>query len=90
LGAKYGRRILGISALAMTHLACAGRFADDPNPGCDGEAFRSAGGSSAGTWPLRFDCGTEDPLVEANRRLHSDLTAHGVRHRYQEFPGYHS
>jgi S-formylglutathione hydrolase FrmB len=32
----------------------------------------------------------EDPLIEANRRLHDDLTAHGVTHRYQEFPGYHS
>jgi enterochelin esterase-like enzyme len=94
LGAKYGRRVLGISAhSAMTHLAEAGRFVDDPQSGLRSERH------SVAWWlirhrttlaPLRFDCGTEDPLVEANRRLHADLTAHGVSHRYQEFPGYHS
>jgi putative tributyrin esterase len=94
LGAKYGRRVLGISAhSAMTHLTEGGRFMDDPQSGLQTAAH------SVGWWlirnratlaPLRFDCGTEDPLVEANRRLHADLTAHGVSHRYQEFPGYHS
>ena len=94
LGAKYGRRVLGISAhSAMTHLTEGGRFVDDPQSGLQTAAH------SVGWWlirnratlaPLRFDCGTEDPLVEANRRLHADLTAHGVSHRYQEFPGYHS
>jgi putative tributyrin esterase len=94
LGAKYGRRILGISAhSAMTHLTESGRFLEDPQSGLQSDKH------SVGWWlirhratlaPLRFDCGTEDPLIEANRRLHSDLTAHGVTHRYQEFPGYHS
>jgi enterochelin esterase-like enzyme len=94
LGAKYGRRILGISAhSAMTHLTESGRFVEDPLSGLRTDKH------SVGWWlirnraalaPLRFDCGTEDPLVEANRRLHADLTAHGVTHGYQEFPGYHS
>lgn len=94
LGAKYGRRILGISAhSAMTHLAEAGRFVDDPESGLRTDQH------SVLWWlirhrstlaPLRFDCGTEDPLIEANRRLHADLDAHGVEHRFQEFPGYHS
>jgi len=94
LGAKYGRRILGISAhSAVTHLAEAGRFHDDPQSGLRTDKhpvgwwlLRNRGSLA----PLRFDCGTEDPLIEANRRLHDDLTAHGVSHRYQEFPGYHS
>ena len=94
LGAKYGRLILGISAhSAMTYLAEKGRFVEDPMSGLQTDKH------SVGWWlmrnraalaPLRFDCGTEDPLIEANRRLHADLTAHGVTHRYQEFPGYHS
>jgi len=94
LGAKYGRRVFGISAhSAMTHLAESGRFLDDPQSGLQSDRH------SVGWWlirnraslaPLRFDCGTEDPLIDANRRLHADLTAHGVSHRYQEFPGYHS
>jgi enterochelin esterase-like enzyme len=94
LGAKYGRRILGISAhSAMTYLTEKGRFLEDPQSGLQADKH------SVGWWlmrnraalaPLRFDCGTEDPLIEANRRLHADLTAHGVTHRFQEFPGYHS
>jgi len=94
LGAKYGRRIVGISAhSAVTHLAESGRFIDDAQSGLRTDKH------SVGWWlirnratlaPLRFDCGTEDPLIEANRRLHADLIAHEVPHRYQEFPGYHS
>lgn len=40
--------------------------------------------------PLRFDCGTEDPLIEANRALHAALAAAAIPHVYQEFPGDHS
>lgn len=94
LGAKYGRRVLGISAhSAMTHLAESGRFEDDPQSGLQTERHSVAWWlirHRATLAPLRFDCGTEDPLVAANRRLHADLTAHGVAHRYEEFPGYHS
>ncbi len=39
--------------------------------------------------PLRFDCGTEDPLIGHNRQLHTDLVRAGIRHEYQEFPGGH-
>lgn len=38
---------------------------------------------------LRFDCGTEDPLIEPNRELDRQLTAAGVPHTYEEFPGGH-
>lgn len=44
-----------------------------------------------GPWPaLRFDCGTEDALLEGNRALSATLTAAGVAHEYREFPGGHS
>ncbi len=39
--------------------------------------------------PLRFDCGLQDDLLESNRRLHKALTAAGVPHLYEEFPGGH-
>jgi S-formylglutathione hydrolase FrmB len=39
--------------------------------------------------PLRFDCGTEDSLIEENRLLHRQLTELGVPHTYEEFPGNH-
>jgi hypothetical protein len=38
---------------------------------------------------LRFDCGTEDLLIEANRRLHADLNARRGP-RLPGVPGYHS
>jgi len=38
---------------------------------------------------IRFDCGTEDPLIEANRELHRTLTQLHVPHVYEEFSGAH-
>jgi putative tributyrin esterase len=40
--------------------------------------------------PLRFDCGTEDPLIEHNRELTRELKRAGIAHTYAEFPGGHS
>ncbi len=39
--------------------------------------------------PFRFDCGTEDWLLEPNRALHSGLEGSGIPHVYEEFPGAH-
>ena len=39
--------------------------------------------------PIRFDCGLADPLLEANRELHSFLEQRGVVHTYQEYSGGH-
>ena len=39
---------------------------------------------------LRFDCGSEDILIEHNRTLHRDLEAAGITHVYEEFPGGHT
>ena len=40
--------------------------------------------------PLRFDCGTEDILIEHNRTLHRDLQTAGIPHVYEEFSGGHT
>lgn len=40
--------------------------------------------------PLRFDCGTEDVLIEPNRQLHRELEELGIPHDYQEFGGEHT
>ena len=40
--------------------------------------------------PLRFDCGSEDQLIEFNRDLSRQLKQAGVQHLYEEFPGGHS
>lgn len=39
--------------------------------------------------PLRFDCGCDDPFLEANRELHQALLARGIAHQYAENPGGH-
>jgi enterochelin esterase-like enzyme len=39
--------------------------------------------------PFRFDCGTEDFLIEPNRELHHELERAGIAHEYAEFPGTH-
>lgn len=39
--------------------------------------------------PIRFDCGTEDPFLAANRGLHRALSEEGIGHLYVERPGGH-
>jgi S-formylglutathione hydrolase FrmB len=38
---------------------------------------------------IRFDCGTEDFLIEHNRDFHAHLDKLGIAHEYEEFPGSH-
>lgn len=38
---------------------------------------------------LRLDCGTEDFLLEDNRKFHAQLTEMGYDHEYAEYPGGH-
>jgi putative tributyrin esterase len=39
--------------------------------------------------PIRFDCGTGDPLLEYNRQLASQMKDAGIPHLYEEFAGGH-
>ena len=38
---------------------------------------------------IRFDCGTDDFLIEQNRQFHAHLDQLGIPHEYEEFPGEH-
>lgn len=38
---------------------------------------------------IRFDCGTEDFLLQSNRWFDEQLTEIGYEHEYEEFPGDH-
>ncbi len=38
---------------------------------------------------IRFDCGTDDLLIEQNRALHQQLTDENIKHEYCEFEGGH-
>jgi len=39
---------------------------------------------------ILIDCGTDDHLLEDNRRFHAELEKIGVPHTYREFPGAHT
>ena len=46
--------------------------------------------ASGGKVPeIRLCCGTEDFLIEVNRKLHRYLEEHGISHVYEEGPGIH-
>lgn len=40
--------------------------------------------------PFRFDCGRQDPLFEANVKLHDELVSLGVEHQFQIHDGGHT
>lgn len=96
LGMKYAARVLGISAhSSVTDVIQLSRFIPYPP-----ETFLHAGKGEVSLlyWakenrdhlpPLRFDCGTEDSLIEDNRSLHRELAELKIPHTYDEFPGGH-
>ena len=92
LGGTYADRYAGISAhSAITEFEQLAQFIEEPL-----SAFQvpDAPVSPANVLaqceiPLRFDCGTDDPLLQANRALHHALKAAGRAHIYEEFAGGH-
>ena len=97
LGGKYASRLHGISAhSSITHFAQMAQFAEEPIshypsvPESEKPALFWLLKNRGSLPPLRFDCGTEDDLIEPNRALHRQLLEHGMRHEYAEFPGGHS
>lgn len=96
LGAKYATRFRGISGhSSITHFAQMARFVEEPLasygplPEAEQSVLHWMATNRAALPPVRFDCGTEDLLVEENRQLHRDLDARGIPHAYEEFPGGH-
>jgi S-formylglutathione hydrolase FrmB len=96
LGAKHTMRFHGVSGhSSITHFSQMSRFVEEP---LDAYGSLSDADQSILYWihanlamlpPIRFDCGTSDPLIEENRTLHRELESRGVRHVYEEFPGGH-
>lgn len=65
-------------------------FGDNPAGGKD-DVFALAARMDRTLIPaLRIDCGADDFLIEASRRLHAHLSALGIPHEYEEFPGTHT
>ena len=70
-------------------------FGENPR-GSDNDVFALAERLAAKTnnsstrLALRLDCGTDDFLIEYNRRFHAHLQKLGVTHEYQEHAGDHN
>lgn len=96
IGAKYGRELFtGISGhSSITDFAQMKLFVSDPldrygAPMDDRSVFQTILGHRDSLPPLRFDCGTEDPLLFDNRELHDRLESESIPHVYEEFAGGH-
>ena len=95
LAAKYPRTFRGAGGhSSMTHFDQHSQFVEEPLetyncPPEDRSVLETMVRNRAQLPPLRFDCGTEDPLLEYNRELSRQLKTAGIAHTYEEFPGGH-
>lgn len=97
LGMKYASKVKGISAhSSVTSIEDLERFVSDPL-----DEYRNSGAENVSIlhWvrenramlpPIRFDCGLEDSLLEANRTLHAALHEEEIPHTYEEYDGGHT
>lgn len=96
IGVKYSQLFHGISAhSAITSLPQMKLFVEEPLDGyaqpqkVDEDVLATMLHYRQHIPPLRFDCGTEDELLQPNRALHEALTAAGIAHDYAEYAGGH-
>jgi len=96
LGFKYAPKFKAISAhSSITHLDQLSLFVEEELGNftqADAHEHSVLGILDNGVDKLpkiRFDCGTEDPLIEHNRALHNALEKRNIPHEYQEFRGGH-
>lgn len=95
LGAKFPRRYRAVSGhSSITHFDQFRDFVEE-RPGSftvldeDRDVFQTLYRNRGQLPPIRFDCGTSDPLLDSNRLLHQALQEAGICHCYEEFPGGH-
>jgi putative tributyrin esterase len=96
LGAKYPRRFQGISAhSAITRVEQMNDFVFEPFaarglPPEELDILHWMRAHRSELPPLRFDCGRDDALFEANRRFDDELERDGVAHQFQAHEGGHN
>ena len=96
LGIKYSDKFRAVSAhSSITELEQMSLFVEEPlkdyeQHDTQKESVLEMALSRKGHLPkLRFDCGTEDLLINHNRFLHDQLNKAQIAHEYKEFPGGH-
>lgn len=96
LGVKYKEKFKAISAhSSITDLEQMSLFVEEPLDGYlqedkkENSVWALIQNDPTNLPKLRFDCGTEDLLLEYNRKLHQQLRHHRIDHIYEEFRGEH-
>jgi len=94
LAGKHPRRFLAAAAhSAMTEVAQYDALLQESREGWSTDARDNSAlealAAAAALPPLRFDCGRDDPFIDANRALHAALDARGIAHQYAEHDGGH-
>lgn len=95
LGAKYPLAYKKISAhSSATNLGQLAQFIEEDTAGWssdprDQDVFSAMQAAEGSLPPIRFDCGTEDALLAANRALHHSMASIGIPHTYEELSGGH-
>lgn len=96
IGCEYGDRFEAVSAhSSITHLDQMELFVEEPlehyrQETEQGESVHDTIVANRDQLPsIRFDCGEDDPLIQANRTLHRQLNEKNIPHRYNEYPGEH-
>ncbi len=96
MGAKHHDRFRAIGGhSSITHVSQMTQFVEEDVPAFGTPASEAAvldALVAAGPRlpPVRFDCGTDDQLIDENRALHAALGALRIPHVYEEFPGAHT
>lgn len=95
LGATHPDRFAGVSGhSSITHVSGMTHFIEEPlaslgMAAAEASVLDAIVSAGASLPPLRFDCGTADPLLDANRELHRALVERHIDHSYDEFAGGH-
>jgi len=95
LGAKYPERFRAVGGHSpMTHFEQHSQFVEEKLesyncPPVDQSVFETMLRNRGRLPPFRFDCGTEDPLLQLSRDLSNQMKNAGMVHEYAEFPGGH-
>jgi enterochelin esterase-like enzyme len=96
LGVKYPEQFSAISAhSSITRIEDMAQFVDTPLSFYDCADAKEtnilywAEKSATVLPPIRFDCGTDDTLLESNRWLNRQFLTFGIDHMYHEYPGSH-
>lgn len=95
LGAKYSHLFKAFSGLSSITEFCQMKLFVEDFEGLEKSVIAASSVldeillNQANISPFRFDCGTEDVLIDVNQKLHNELINNNIQHDYVECKGGH-